>query len=112
MMREVARVDALFQSGLLAPRPAELSPPWMGRSKGDQLRLPFEARIPARSRSALALSSPRNSVTSSFRFPPHPAFRSKDKRSHRRLGCPVSGLRDKRDRPKGGAAKYLDTGRY
>jgi hypothetical protein len=41
MMREAARVDALFQSGLLAPRPSELPSAWGSKSKDDQLLLPF-----------------------------------------------------------------------
>lgn len=41
MMLEAARIDALFQSELIAPRPAELPAPWFDRDRYSQLVLPL-----------------------------------------------------------------------
>lgn len=41
MMLEAARVDALFQSGLIAPSPAEGPAPWFDRDRYSQLVLPL-----------------------------------------------------------------------
>jgi hypothetical protein len=46
MMLEAARVDALFQSGLIASRPAELPAPWFDRDRYGQLPLPLQATAP------------------------------------------------------------------